>query len=63
MIRVGIAGFGKIGQLRFQILSKHEGFEVVSILEKNKTKRGEKKYNASSTPLIILLEYCVMKLK
>ena len=35
MIRVGIAGFGKIGQLRFQILSKHEGFEVVSILEKN----------------------------
>ena len=36
MIRVGIAGFGKIGQLRFQILSKHEGFEVVSILEKNK---------------------------
>lgn len=36
MIRAGIAGFGKIGQLRFQILSKHEGFEVVSILEKNK---------------------------
>ena len=36
MIRVGIAGFGKIGQLRFQILSSHEGFEVISILEKNK---------------------------
>lgn len=35
MIRIGIAGFGKIGQLRHQILSKHHGFEVVSILEKN----------------------------
>ena len=35
MIRVGIAGFGKIGKLRFQILSKHTGFDVVSILEKN----------------------------
>ena len=35
MIRVGIAGFGKIGQLRFQTLSQHEGYNVVSILEKN----------------------------
>ena len=35
MIRIGIAGFGKIGQLRYQILSQHNGFEVVSILEKN----------------------------
>lgn len=35
MIRIGIAGFGKIGQLRYHILSQHNGFEVVSILEKN----------------------------
>ena len=35
MIRIGIAGFGKIGQLRYQILSQHNGFQVVSILEKN----------------------------
>lgn len=36
MIRVGIAGFGKIGQLRFRYLIEHAGFEIVSILEKNK---------------------------
>lgn len=33
MIRVGIAGFGKIGQLRFNILSSYKNIEIVGIYD------------------------------
>ena len=36
MIKVGIAGFGKIGELRYNILKNHQCFDVIGILEKNK---------------------------
>lgn len=37
MIRTGIAGFGKIGKLRFDVLNDHSEFEVTSIFEKNES--------------------------
>ena len=37
MIRTGIAGFGKIGKLRFDVLNDHSKFEVTSIFEKNES--------------------------
>jgi predicted dehydrogenase len=49
MIRVGIAGFGKIGRLRFKHLNEHQGFIVVAILEKNaEVKTPSEIYRASS---------------
>jgi len=36
MIKIGIAGFGKIGNLRYEILKNHPHFEVIAVLEKNK---------------------------
>ena len=35
MIKVGIAGFGKIGKLRFTLLKEHKHFEVVGVFEIN----------------------------
>lgn len=35
MIKVGVAGFGKIGKLRYNILNNDKYFEVIGILEKN----------------------------
>lgn len=35
MIKVGIAGFGKIGKLRYNILKDHPHFEVIGLLDKN----------------------------
>ena len=35
MIKVAIAGYGKIGQLRYEILEKDQNFEVIGIFEKN----------------------------
>jgi len=49
MIRVGIAGFGKIGQLRYKYLLQHNGFEIVSILDKNKNTRIPNTVHRSST--------------
>jgi predicted dehydrogenase len=36
MIKIGIAGYGKIGELRYNILKNHQYFDVIGILEKNK---------------------------
>lgn len=36
MIKIGIAGFGKIGKVRYEILKNHPNFEVIGVLEKNK---------------------------
>jgi hypothetical protein len=36
MIKIGIAGYGKIGELRYNILKSHQYFDVIGILEKNK---------------------------
>lgn len=37
MIRTGIAGFGKIGKLRFNVLNEHSEFKVTSIFERNES--------------------------
>lgn len=36
MIKIGIAGYGKIGKLRYNILKNHQYFDVIGILEKEK---------------------------
>ena len=36
MIRVGIAGFGKIGQLRFNVLSSYKKIEIVGIYDEKR---------------------------
>ena len=35
MIRVGIAGFGKIGQIRYNELKKYKNIEVVGFYDPN----------------------------
>ena len=44
MIKVGIAGFGKIGQLRAKILSKRDDIRIVGIYDPVKSKNNLK-YN------------------
>ena len=38
MIRVGIAGFGKIGQLRANELEKNQNAEIVAVFDVKKPK-------------------------
>ena len=41
MIKIGIAGFGKIGKLRFEELKKNKGSKVISVYDVKKPKNND----------------------
>ena len=41
MLKVGIIGFGKMGQIRFNVIKKLDVFKVVSIYDPGSTKKNK----------------------
>ena len=54
MIRVGIAGFGKIGQLRASILSEFKDVEIIGVFDPKKPVINDYKYYRSFEELLSL---------
>ena len=54
MIKIGIAGFGKIGKLRFEELKKNKGSKVISVYDVKKPKnlKNEIKFSKSFEELL-----------
>ena len=54
MIRVGIAGFGKIGQLRAKILNEFRDVEVIGVFDPKKPVNNDYKYYPTFEELLSL---------